>query len=156
MSTRPVTAASRAIVAGVMVAVGILAGGIGIAIGINDEVPGFSTLTGQAPDPADDLTFTLRGTLSVTCSGSCLGYGDIQDGGQVEIVNEQHRVLAVTTLGSIANDAGYGRARSYQFAAADVPRGEKLYGVKIGNADRGVIWKSESEAAAEGFALTLG
>lgn len=150
---RTISSTTRAIVAAIMVVVGVLAAGIGVAVAVNSEPFSFSA----APEPAAaDDSFTVRGTLSLTCTRSCVGYSDIQDGSQVEVVNDRHEVLTVTTLNSITSSAGYSVSRSYEFVAQDVPRGEKLYGVKIGNANRGVIWKSEAEAATDGFALTLG
>ena len=152
--SRTISNTPRVIVAAVMIAVGILAAAAGLTVGLGDDGD-LASLSAGAGQPAAK-TFTLRGTLEVNCGGSCLGYRDIGDGGQVEIINDRHEVLAVTALRKITSDAGYTAGQSYEFVVANVPRGEKLYGVQIGNQNRGVIWKSEQEAASIGFRLTLG
>lgn len=79
------------------------------------------------------------------------GYSDISLGGQVEIVNQDNKVLGVGTL-----QTDLGGLCSFKFMVSGIPEGERLYGAKIGNANRGVIWHSEQEAKYQGFHLTLG
>jgi len=79
------------------------------------------------------------------------GYSDIRLGGQVEIVNQDNKVLGVDTLQTDVDGLC-----SFKFMVSGIPEGERLYGAKIGNANRGVIWHSEQEAKYQGFHLTLG
>lgn len=79
------------------------------------------------------------------------GYSDIRYGSQVEIVNQDDKILGVGTLDTAADGLC-----SFKFTVSGIPEGERLYGAKIGNANRGVIWHSEQEAKYQGFHLTLG
>lgn len=102
-------------------------------------------------------TFTVQGTLTVNCASTCEGYGDIVAGAQVEVVNDKQQTLAVSSLAYGGNASSYSYStNSYTFTVPGVPRGEKLYGVHIGNQNRGVIWKNEHDAESVGFQLTLG
>ncbi|MGW6934900.1 hypothetical protein ACWGE0_32890 [Lentzea sp. NPDC054927] len=88
----------------------------------------------------------------MTVAGSCGsgGYSDIRDGAQVEIVNQDNKMLGVSALRK-------GEDRCvFTFTVRDIPTGERLYGASTGNVNRGVIWKTQQEAMAEGFHLTLG
>lgn len=98
--------------------------------------------------PIASDTFAVHGSVTVNCGTSCLGYGDITAGAQVEIVDNSNSVLAV---GYLASGDG-----TYEFTVPNVPRGKPLYGVHVGNANRGVIWESEAEASTTGFALSIG
>ncbi|WP_277682204.1 hypothetical protein [Saccharomonospora azurea] len=94
---------------------------------------------------------TVRGTMTVY-GYSSLGYGDIHDGAQVEVVNSQRDVIATGTL----TDIGGGE---FTFVIREVPAGEGRYGVTVGRETRGVIWADESGVSDAGtlyFALTLG
>lgn len=95
--------------------------------------------------------FTVTGTMKVNGRCGSGGYSDIETGSQVEIVNQDNEVLAVGTLRS-----GDNGLCSFKFTVIGVPTGERLYGAKIGNANRGVIWHTEQEAKGQGFHLTLG
>lgn len=97
----------------------------------------------------EGITFTVRGTQTVTCVSYCEGYRDFHDGAQATLVNEQQAVLSVATL----SESGPG---VYSFTFTNVPRGEKLYGVHVGNVNRGVIWKTEDQLRTEGIDLTIG
>jgi hypothetical protein len=102
-------------------------------------------------NPAAPTTFSLTGSMTVTCGTyGCGGYSDIHAGAQVEVVDRDNRVLAVGELRQS------GVSGSYAFMVVDVPKGKGMYGVHIGNNNRGVIWKSEAEASTSGFALSLG
>jgi hypothetical protein len=100
-------------------------------------------------------SFTATVTMSVSldtysrCESG--GYGDIRTGAQVEIVNEKNEVLAVGTLTKSSTSTC-----DFSASIKSVPVGEKMYGAKLGNANRGVIWKSETEARGAGWALSLG
>ncbi|MBB2933486.1 hypothetical protein FHX82_000506 [Amycolatopsis bartoniae] len=98
--------------------------------------------------PVASEMFTVHGTVTVNCSTSCLGYGDITAGAQVEIVDNSNSVLAV---GYLTGDNG-----TYDFTVEEVPRGRPLYGAHVGNVNRGVIWESEEQASTTGFALSIG
>lgn len=127
------------------------------------------TLTGSSKNK----TFTLNGTVTVTCSdtyGSSIsaqacasGYSDLHAGAQVEIFNEKQELLATGTLlagaGPTASTGEYSSisvVTVYAFVVSNVPRGAKQYGVHVGNTNRGIIWKTEDEAARDGFALSIG
>jgi hypothetical protein len=103
---------------------------------------------------ARPTSFSATVTMVVTVGtyGSCEGggYSDIRGGGQVEIVNQKNEVIALGTLTKVSG--GY---CSFTASVANIPTGEKMYGAKMGNANRGVIWKSEDEAR-QGWQLTLG
>jgi hypothetical protein len=134
--------------------VALASGGIGFGLG---RASGPDLLRSNDSTPAAPSTsrprdvFTITGTMTVLGRCGSGGYTDIELGSQVEIVNQDNKVLAVTNL-----QAGSGGACSFKFTVIGVPAGERLYGAKIGNANRGVIWHSEQEAKLEGFHLTLG
>lgn len=94
-------------------------------------------------------SFDVAGSIEVADPYSW-GYDDIADGAQVEVINQQHDVLAVGYLLS-TDTPGY-----FEFEVPAVPRGHDMYGVSVGNANRGVIWQSEQETESYGFQLTLG
>ncbi|KJK45496.1 hypothetical protein UK23_26030 [Lentzea aerocolonigenes] len=94
--------------------------------------------------------FTVSGSMTVDGSCGSGGYSDIRDGTQVEILNQDNKVLGVSTLNKSTGSC------HFTFTVRDVPAGERLYGASTGNSNRGVIWKTQQEAMAEGFHLTLG
>ncbi|GGU36909.1 hypothetical protein [Lentzea flava] len=94
--------------------------------------------------------FTVSGSMTVDGSCGSGGYSDIRDGAQVEIVNQDNKVLGVSTL-QTSNERCH-----FTFTVRGIPTGERLYGASTGNANRGVIWKTEQEAKSDGFHLTLG
>lgn len=107
-----------------------------------------------APAPAAPVvatTFAVHGTVTLACP-SCPGYSDIGDGAQVEILDRANTVLAVGVLDPDTDV--FSRTRT--FTVPDVPTGEGMYGVHVGNINRGVIWESEAQAASSGFALSIG
>ncbi len=117
------------------------------------------TTTSGSKEPT---TFTLKGTIYVAkCTSS--GYGDLLPGAQVEVKDQSGEVLGVGTVE--LSDAVANRKSgetldlraicTSKFSVADVPAGRKMYGVHIGNNNRGVIWKAESEAK-QGFELSIG
>jgi hypothetical protein len=107
-------------------------------------------------------TFALKGTLYVAkCTSS--GYGDLLPGAQVEVTDQGGEVLGVGTVelsDAVANRKS-GETLDLQtiytskFSVANVPTGRKMYGVHVGNHNRGVIWKPGSEAK-RGFELSIG
>ncbi|RSM64951.1 hypothetical protein DMH04_50245 [Kibdelosporangium aridum] len=107
----------------------------------------------NSPPPPTSFTASVTMTISLGRYSSCEsgGYRDIRSGGQVEIVNQKHEVLALGTLTRST-------LASCEFMAtvANIPFGERMYGAKLGNANRGIIWKTESEARSTGWSLTLG
>jgi hypothetical protein len=123
---------------GVAVVLLLAAGGIGFGLGRASA--GWGT-----PD-----TFSVEGSMTVDGSCGSGGYSDIRDGAQVEIVNQDNKVLGVSALKKGADRC------FFAFTVRDIPTGERLYGASTGNANRGVIWKTQQEAVAEGFHLTLG
>ncbi len=112
-------------------------GGIGFGLGRASTDWG-------APD-----TFTVEGSMTVTGRCGSGGYSDMRDGTQVEILNQDNKVLGVSTLENVSSCV-------FTFTVRDLPTGERLYGASTGNSNRGVIWKTQQEAMAEGFHLTLG
>jgi hypothetical protein len=120
----------------------------------NDGQPSFLGAVGIS-GTADATSFSVSLTMTVTLGryGSCEsgGYGDIQAGSQVEIVNQKHEVLALGTLTKSSTGTC-----EFEASIKDIPVGEKMYGAKLGNANRGVIWKNENDARTGGWALTLG
>jgi hypothetical protein len=137
MTIRP-----RAVIVGVVVLV-VLAAGVVTAV-----------ILTSGNGTAD--TFAIHGTVSVSCTSmaACSGYSDIDSGAQVEVLNQHNEVLGVGSL--TENDSSTGYAYSFLFTVSGVPRGEGLYGVHVGNANRGVIWKPEDQAATTGFQLVIG
>lgn len=103
--------------------------------------------------PSTSFTATLTMTVSLGTYGECEGggYGDIRSGAQVEIVNQKREVLAIGTLAR-ATSSGC----TFNATITEIPLGEKMYGAKVGNANRGIIWQTEAEARTVGWALTLG
>lgn len=104
-------------------------------------------------------TFVVHGTMSVTCSSyGCGGYSDLTTGAQVEVLNQDNKVLGVgTLLPSSTYKGNYSSSdKDFEFDVKDIPRGERLYGVHVGNNNRGVIWKTEEEASTVGFAVSIG
>ena len=95
-------------------------------------------------------SFTVSGSMTVNGSCGSGGYSDIRDGTQVEILNQDNKVLGVSSL-----NRGSGTC-VFTFTVRNIPAGERLYGASTGNSNRGVIWKTQEEAMAEGFHLTLG
>lgn len=105
---------------------------------------------GSAPASAPSNTFDIAGKLSVASGCGRGGYSDLRSGAEVELVNQKNEVLAVTTLDPAG---GY---CEFEFTLRGVPRGERLYGVHIGNNNRGTIWRTEEEAGRGGFELEIG
>ncbi|WP_285638895.1 hypothetical protein [Lentzea sp. NBRC 102530] len=133
--------------------VALTAGGLGFGLGRAtgpDLLRAAGTDSPAASSTSGPATFTVDGSMTVNGNCGSGGYSDIRLGGQVEIVNQDNEVLAVGTLMN-----GVGSCK-FNFSVSGVPEGERLYGTKIGNANRGVIWKSQQEAKSEGFHLTLG
>jgi len=99
--------------------------------------------------------FTVSGTMDL---GQCARRGaanpaDLQVGAQVEVTAQNGDVLGVGTLTPYANpDEPNSCKRS--FDVPNVPSGQALYGVHVGNANRGVIWKNEADAGG-GFELSI-
>ncbi len=126
----------------------------GAAIALVLLLPGTSSTAGKGHSRTEKAsaalvskTFTISGSITVAYS-SVGGYQDIRSGAQVEVTNERNEILAVGSLTS-------GSGGTYWFTVTEVPTGHRLYGVHVGNANRGVVWKSETEAKA-GFFLSLG
>ena len=133
--------------------VALTAGGIGFGLGraTGPDLMRSAGTTSAAPSTSSSLdVFTVVGSMTVNGSCGSGGYSDIRLGGQVEIVNQDNKVLGVGTL------LGGTGSCSFRFTVSGIPEGQRLYGAKIGNANRGVIWKTQQEANAEGFHLTLG
>ncbi|SER12386.1 hypothetical protein [Lentzea albida] len=133
--------------------VALTAGGIGFGLGraTGPDLLRSAGTTSAAPSTSSSPdVFTVVGSMTVNGSCGSGGYSDVRLGGQVEIVNQDNEVLAVGTL------LGGAQSCTFNFAVSGVPKGERLYGAKIGNANRGVIWKTQQAAEAEGFHLTLG
>jgi hypothetical protein len=99
-------------------------------------------------------TLTIYGTMTLLDSNLYGGYDDIHAGAQVEVLNGRNEVIAIGELEPDEYDTG----NAYSFHIEGVPAGQGTYGVHIGNENRGVIWKKESEAlrGLMGFDLTLG
>jgi hypothetical protein len=125
-------------VVGIAAVLLLAAGGVGFGLGRASTDWG-------APD-----TFTVEGSMTVTGRCGSGGYSDMRDGAQVEILNQDNKVLGVSTL------AGDVSSCVFTFTVRDLPTGERLHGASTGNSNRGVIWKTQQEAVAEGFHLTLG
>ena len=137
--------------------VALTAGGIGFGLGratgpdLLRSAGTTSTASSAAPSTSSSPdVFTITGTMTVNGVCGSGGYSDISRGGQVEIVNQDNEVLGV---GALQTGAG---PCSFKFTVSGIPEGERLYGAKIGNANRGVIWHSEQDAKYQGFHLTLG
>ncbi|GLZ29758.1 hypothetical protein Lesp02_19480 [Lentzea sp. NBRC 105346] len=113
----------------------LAAGGIGFGLG-------------RATVQNNSEAFAVTGTIDVPkCQSS--GYDDVRVGAQVVITNQQNAVLGATSL----------KAKGvclFEFSIPEIPSGERMYGVHVGNSNRGIIWKTEAEARSEGFHLTLG
>ncbi|MFS8103020.1 hypothetical protein LFM09_38415 [Lentzea alba] len=79
--------------------------------------------------------------MTMNSSRGSGGFCDIRDGAQVEIVDQDNKVLGVSSLNT-ANGSCV-----ITFTVRDIPAGESLCGV---------LSKTQEEAVAEGFHLTLG
>lgn len=90
----------------------------------------------------------MRGMLDVEGDCSAAGYSDIQAGEQVEVLNEGNDVIGVGRL------VDGEQSCRWRFTVTGVPAGEDRYGVRLGNANRGVLWHNEDEARA-GVSLLL-
>lgn len=102
-------------------------------------------------------TFVVHGTMSVSCSSyGCGGYSDLHSGAQVEIVNERNEILGVGTLTTSTSASNAYSSKAFEFDVQDIPRGARMYGVHVGNNNRGIIWETEEEASTVGFALSIG
>ena len=135
--------------------VALAAGGIGFGLGraTGPDLLRSADTTSVSPAPSTSSSpdvFTVSGTMTVNGLCGSGGYSDIRRGSQVEIVNQDNEVLGVGTL-----ETGVGSC-SFKFSVSGIPEGERLYGAKIGNSNRGVIWHSEQDAKYQGFHLTLG
>lgn len=95
--------------------------------------------------------FPIHGLLIVDGTCGTGGFSDIHTGAQVELTNKKGDVLAIANLERVGG--GYCK---FSFDLPDVPAGEGLYGVHVGNNNRGVLWKTEDEARNHGFELSLG
>jgi hypothetical protein len=127
--------------------VALTAGGLGFGLG---RATGPDLLRSAGTSPSSTNVFTINGSMTVNGRCGAGGYTDVTLGGQVEIVNQDNKVLGVGTL-----QGGTGSC-SFRFTISGIPEGQRLYGAKIGNANRGVIWHSEQDAKHQGFHLTLG
>jgi hypothetical protein len=89
------------------------------------------------------------------------GYSDLLPGAQVQVTGQNGEVLAVSTLefsdAVTKRQAGADMKAlcTSTFSVPNVPAGRGLYGVHIGNGNRGVIWKNEDEAK-NGVDLSIG
>lgn len=84
------------------------------------------------------------------------GYGDIASGAEVDIVDGAGKVLAIGNLGDgkVTSDT-YGC--QFDFTVPDVPMGGSIYGVKVGNGNRGIVHFSKAQMfGGGGPALSLG
>lgn len=126
----------------------VLVAAIAVAVVVIAAAGGFSSskTTGVAK------TFTVHGTFSINCVTDCVGYGDITQGAQVEVVDNSNQVLGVGYL----TPNSTGTINSYMFTVSNIPTGKGLYGVHVGNVNRGVVWEQESQAASTGFVLSIG
>jgi hypothetical protein len=98
-------------------------------------------------------TFTLTGTMYVANCASA-GYSDVLPGAQVQVSAQGGEVLAVGTLQrsfevsptQVLTASDFKAICTSKFSIPNVPTAKNLYGIHIGNGNRGVIWKSEAEA----------
>lgn len=109
-------------------------------------------LTLSGPD-----TFTIKGTLNVAECGSA-GYSDLLPGSQVEIVSADGTVIGTGTLNWAKEysetEVPGAMACTTNFTVKEVPTGMDRYGVRVGNDNRGTLWKSEEEAR-DGYTLSI-
>lgn len=144
---------AAAIAASVIFGAGAVATGIVLVLSSGHD-------SGNQPNGNPDgflkpTSFTATVSMQVhvgeygTCEGG--GYSDIRSGSQVEIVNQKNEVLAHGTLERSVPVSDC----TFSASVEDIPSGEKMYGAKVGNVNRGVIWKNETEARS-GWALSLG
>lgn len=92
--------------------------------------------------------FDVSGTLTIRedrCGSD--GFSDIHNGAQVQVTNGAGEILGVGRLRQ-------GSSCEFAFTVPDVPPGENLYGVRVGNAFRGTVWGSEKQAR-DGVSLRL-
>jgi hypothetical protein len=112
--------------------------------------------------PAKPEAFTLKGTMYVAeCTKP--GYADLLPGAQVQVTGRNGEVIAVGTLEfsdavtkrQAGVPADLKAVCTSTFSLLNIPAGRGLYGVHIGNGNRGVIWKSEDDAR-NGVDLSIG
>ncbi len=103
-------------------------------------------------------TMTVRGTLDRPPSAHG-GYSDLNVGAQVEVVNRSGEVLAIGVLVESPEEPVYDslgfRTMSFVFEIPDVPRGHGIYGVRIGNANRGTIYEKEPDSDVDELVFSL-
>lgn len=119
------------------------------------------TLGGGAA-PAASQSFTVKGTMYVSdCSSP--GFGDLLPGAQVQVTSQDGKVLGVgelkrsfeVTPTQVLHPSDIVAICTSTFSVPNVPTGKDLYGIHIGNGNRGVIWKSAAEVQ-QGVALSIG
>lgn len=124
---------------------------IGLSIAAAVVLVGAALLTlallGKSPVsiPGVPSTMTVHGRMVIASDCTSIGYGDISDGTEVTLTDQDNKVLAVGHL-----DGG---GCSYQFELDQVPTGEKFYGITVSH--RGTVHFTEAEMRA-GPVLSLG
>jgi hypothetical protein len=112
--------------------------------------------SGGSATNSTPATFAVSGTMDL---GQCAGkgvnaYSDLQPGAQVEVTAQNGDVLGVGVLKPYTNPDNPNSCKR-DFTVPSIPSGQALYGVHIGNAARGIIWKNEADARA-GFEMSIG
>ncbi|SDM80444.1 hypothetical protein [Allokutzneria albata] len=111
-------------------------------------------------------TFTLRGTMTLTASGStrlsgtsCAGtggYSDIREGASVTVYDPQGAVIAIGQLDSSYSSATstYTQPCTFSFAVSNVPGQHRFYQVEVSR--RGKVTSERDAAKSGSVSLSLG
>lgn len=99
------------------------------------------------------MTLTSGAYLGTSPCYADDGFSDVATGSEVDVVDGSNKVLAV---GNLEDGVETASGCEFDFTIADVPNGEKLYGVKVGNGNRGVVHFSKAQLFSGGAALSLG
>jgi hypothetical protein len=94
---------------------------------------------------------TMHGTLDVSdpsdgvigCDLADSGYADLMPGAQVTIVSAARTTLATGVVSTQRSDGTDGCLLG--FTVPNIPAGHALYGVQIGNGNRGTLWESPAQ-----------
>lgn len=109
--------------------------------------------------PYDATTDTFGDAPAAATGDSCDatdGYTDIASGAEVDVVDGSGKVLAIGNLaaGKVGADTA---SCVFTFEVPDVPMGLSIYGVKVGNGNRGIVHFSRAQMfGGTGPALSLG
>ncbi|MCP3802584.1 hypothetical protein NLX83_25255 [Allokutzneria sp. A3M-2-11 16] len=146
---------------------GLLFGVVGFVAGAMVVGAAWALFTSSAATSEPEDTFTLRGTMALTASGStrlsgttCAGtggYSDIREGASVTVYDPQGSVIAIGHLGTSSTStttSSYSEPCTFKFEVAGVPGHHRFYQVEVSR--RGKVTSEQNAAKSGSVALSLG